>query len=72
MAVCSTSQYTLQEVKWVEMDEAELDQDWDDKASTVPFSEKSAAQVNQFIMNSLDELEKVINIFWKFKNFLQL
>ena len=53
------SQYTLQEVKWVEMDEAELDEDWDERKSNVPISEKTAAEVNQFIMNSLDELEKV-------------
>ena len=32
------SQYTLQEVKWVEMDENELDIDWADKKSTVPIS----------------------------------
>ena len=60
------SQYTLQEVKWVEMDEAELDEDWDERKSNVPISEKTAAEVNQFIMNSLDELEKVKNIFFKF------
>ena len=32
------SQYTLQEVKWVEMDESELDVDWAEKKSTVPIS----------------------------------
>ena len=32
--------------------------DWTEKKSTVPVSEKSAAEVNKFMMRSLEELQE--------------